>query len=278
MQAVWAFLGRFVGRLAATNITLVGAGVAFYAVLAVFPAISATIAIWSIFADPEVIRSYMQVADDFIPPEAFALLDEQVTALLGGVQRGAGLSAVISIAITLWSARAGVGALVLGLDVIHGVEPRNTIFGFVFGYVLTVALVGVMLIALATVVVVPIVVNVLPFHAVTGWLTSGLPWAAMLLMMLTAIGILYRWGPNTAAARDPIFSWGSVLAALVWGAASFGLTFYIVNFGNYNKVYGSIGAVVALMMWLWVSAISVLLGAALNAEIRATRQKVQANA
>ncbi|MFT3690500.1 YihY/virulence factor BrkB family protein [Paenirhodobacter sp.] len=265
---------RFIARLGATNIMLIAAGVAFYAMLAVFPGISATIAIWSTFADPAVIQSYMEVADDFIPPEAFDLLNEQVQALLAGPRDTIGWATIVSVLITLWSARAGVGALIDGLNVIHGTEHRSTVFGYLFGYVLTVALVGVMLVALATVVIVPIAVNFLPFHALTGWLTSGLPWAAMLLLLMTALGILYRYGPNTPGARDPVLSWGSVLAALVWGAASMGLTFYLANFGNYNKVYGSIGAVIALMMWLYVSTISVLLGAALNAEISATRKEI----
>ena len=277
MQAIGSFLGRLITRLIETQIMLIGAGVAFYAMLAVFPGLSATIAIWSTFADPMVIQSYMQVADAFIPPAAFELLSGQISALLQGPRDTIGWPAILSILITLWSARAGVGALIDGLNLIHGTEHRSTLFGYLFGYVVTVALVGVMLAALATVVIVPVAMNFLPFHRLTGWLATGLPWIGMLLMMLTALGILYRYGPNTPDDRDSLFSWGSVLAAAVWGAASLGLTFYLANFGNYNKVYGSIGAVIALMMWLYVSAVSVLLGAALNAELNATR-KAQKNA
>ncbi|RWR13861.1 YihY/virulence factor BrkB family protein [Sinirhodobacter populi] len=267
-----SFLRRYGARLETTNIMLISAGVAFYAMLAVFPGLTATIAIWSTFADPGVIHSYMEVAHTFIPPEAFALLNNQVTELLSGPRGVIGLPAIISVLVTLWSARAGVGALIEGINLIHGTKPRNTIFGFFFGYLLTIALVGVMLIALATIVIVPLAVTFLPFEAPAAWLTSDLPWVAMLMLMLTALGILYRYGPNDPAARDPMFSFGAILAALVWGAASLGLTFYLTNFGNYNRIYGSIGAVIALMMWLYVSAISVLLGAALNAEIAATRQ------
>ncbi|HEY0212348.1 MAG TPA: YihY/virulence factor BrkB family protein [Paenirhodobacter sp.] len=267
-----SFLRHYGVRLATTNIMLISAGVAFYAMLAVFPGLTATIAIWSTFADPAVIQSYMEVARTFIPPEAFDLLNGQITALLSGPRGVIGIPAIISVLVALWSARAGVGALIEGINLVHGTKPRNTIFGFIFGYFLTVVLVGMMLVALATVVVVPLVVNFLPFHDLTLWMTSGLPWGAMLGLMLTALGILYRYGPHDPAARDPIISYGAVLAALVWGAASFGLTFYLSNFGNYNRVYGSIGAVIALMMWLYVSAVSVLLGAALNAQITTARQ------
>lgn len=267
------FVKRLLRRLAETNITLVAAGVAFYAMLAVFPGLSATISIWSTFADPSVIGSYLEVAQKFIPPEAYEILDGQIMTLLAGPRGTIGVPALISIAVALFSARAGVGALVLGLNVIHGTRPRDTILAYVFGYVLTVALVGVMLLALATVVVVPFAVNFLPFHALTGWLLSGLPWGAMLLLMLSALGILYRYGPNVKTGRrDPILTIGAVVAALVWGAASIGLTYYLTNFGSYNKVYGSIGAVIALLMWLYLSALSVLFGAALNAVIDEIRK------
>ncbi|MBC7146298.1 MAG: YihY/virulence factor BrkB family protein [Thioclava marina] len=261
------------GRLVESNITLVSAGVAFYAMLAIFPGISATIAIWSAFADPAVIHTYLKVASEFIPPEAYALINDQIQSWLIGPRPSIGLGVIISAAVTLFSARAGVAALVLSLNVIHGTKPRATIWSFIMGYLMTVSLVGVMLAALATVVIVPIVVNFLPFHEVTKILLSGLPWGAMILLMFTALGILYRYGPNTEGKRDPILTLGAVLAAAVWSLSSLGLTYYLANFGNYNRVYGSIGAVIALLVWLYLSAFSVLLGAALNAELSAFRKR-----
>lgn len=264
-------IGLF-GRLVESNISLASAGVAFYAMLAIFPGVSATIAIWSAFADPAVIREYLNVAANFIPPSAYALLNDQIQGWLIGPRPSIGLGVFISALVTLLSARAGVAALVLSLNVIHGTQPRATIWSFVMGYLMTIALVGVMLAALATIVIVPFAINFLPFHEYTSILLSGLPWGAMLLLMLTALGILYRYGPNTAPHRDPIFTLGAVLAAAVWGLSSLALTYYLANFGNYNKVYGSIGAVIALLFWLYVSAFSVLLGAAFNAEIAAHRR------
>ncbi|MBD3786337.1 MAG: YihY/virulence factor BrkB family protein [Sphingomonadales bacterium] len=273
MRPLYRFLLGFLDRLASSNISLIAAGVAFYAMLAVFPGLSATIALWSAFADPAVIRTYLAVADDFIPPEAFALLNDQIMALLTGPRAAIGWGTILSAAVALFSARAGVGALIEGLNVIHGTKPRATILSFAFGYLMTIALVTVMLAALATVVIVPVAINVLPFHALSDWMLSGMPWAAMLLLMLSALGILYRYGPNTEGRRDPIVTLGAVLAAVVWGIASLGLTYYLANFGNYNKVYGSIGAVMALLMWLYVSAFSVLLGAALNAELEERKMR-----
>jgi membrane protein len=172
----------------------------------------------------------------------------------------------------LFSARAGVDGLIQGLNVIHGNESRTTIFGFIFGYLMTVVLVGVMLLALATIVAVPVVARVLPFHEATGWLLSGLPWGAMVLLMLTVLGVLYRFAPFKPLRRDPLFSLGAVVATVLWGGASIGLTTYLANFGTYNKVYGSLGAVIALLMWLYLGAFSVLFGAALNAELAERHQ------
>lgn len=265
------FSHSLLDRLLRANISLISAGVAFYAMLAIFPGLSATIAIWSTFADPTVIQNYLTVADDFIPPAAYGILEEQIMALLEGPRGGIGLGTLLSVAVTLLSARAGVGALVLGLNVIHGTRPRATLWSFVFGYGLTIALVGVMLVALATVVVAPIMLNLLPFQTIASQLLTGTPWIGMLLLVLTALGILYRYGPNAAHARDPLLSVGSVMATVVWSIASLGLTYYLANFAGYNRVYGSIGAVIALLMWLYISAFSVLFGAALNAEIASRR-------
>lgn len=273
MRETAKFAVSLFGRLFESNITLVSAGVAFYSMLAIFPGISATIALWSAFADPTVIRTYLNVADDFIPPEAYGLLNEQIQSWLIGPRASIGLGVVLSAAVTLFSARAGVAALVLSLNVIHGTRPRATIWSFIMGYLMTIALVGVMLAAMATVVVVPVVINFLPFHEYSKILLSGLPWAAMLLLMLTALGILYRYGPNTVGKRDPILTLGAVLATALWGLSSIGLTYYLSNFGNYNKIYGSIGAVIALLIWLYLSAFSVLMGAALNAELAAFRKR-----
>lgn len=165
-------------RLQLANIGLISAGVAFYAMLALFPGLTATIAIWSAFADPAVISAYLAVADDFIPPEAFEILQTQILALLNTPHGAFGLGTAVSIVMALFSARAGVGALILGLNVIHGTQPRTTLRSLLTGLAMTLALVGVMLVALATVVVAPLVLNLLPFHTISGWLASGLPWGA----------------------------------------------------------------------------------------------------
>ncbi|MBZ4022075.1 hypothetical protein CKO11_06340 [Rhodobacter sp. TJ_12] len=253
-------------RLTETNIFLISAGVAFYAMLAVFPGLTATISIWSTVADPIVIRDYLEVADNFIPPEAYAILDAQVSGLVNGPRDAVGWGTVISILFALWSARAGVNALIKGLNVIHDSNPRATLASLVFGLAMTAALVGVMLGAMATIVAVPFIVNFLPFHGLLTAALTWFPWLAMIGLMLSVLGVIYRFAPHRPLHRAPFFSLGAVVATLLWGAASLGLTYYLTNFGSYNKVYGSLGAVIALLMWLYLGAFSVLFGAALNVE------------
>jgi len=269
---LWHILWGVMARVDRTSLPLVAAGVAFYAMFGIFPGLTATLAVWSFVADPGVIQTYLEVADDFIPPDAYGVLSNQIETLLNAPRAALGWGTVVSVLIALFSARAGVGALVRALNVIHGTRQRNTLWTLVTGYVMTLALVGVMLAALATVVLVPIALNFVPLGVLNGWLESRLPWAAMLLLVLTALGILYRYGPNTEGHRDPFLTWGAVVATASWALASLAFSYYLSNFTSYNRVYGSIGAVIALLMWLYLSAFSVLLGAALNAELAARRQ------
>ena len=143
-------------------------------------------------------------------------------------------------------------------------------------YVLTLAIVGVVLMGLATIVIVPLAFNFLDYGPLRSWLVSSVPWVAMFAIVMIGIGILYRYGPNVKTPRTPIFTWGSLFAALAWGAASVGFSAYLASFNSYNRIYGSIGAVVALLMWFYLAGFSVMLGALINVELDRHRRFVQA--
>jgi len=247
---------------------LIAAGVAFYALFAVFPGLAAVVALWSMMADPSVIGGYLAVAERFLPREAAALVHSQVQALLTAPKAALGWTTVLSLVIALYSARAGVSALVQGLDVVHRARPRGWVLGYAVDFVLTLALIGALFVALATVVIVPIVLNYVTLGAMEAWLTHILPWAAMFLFVLTCLAILYRFGPNVPGGfRSPFISVGVTFAALAWSGVSIAFSLYLANFNSYNRIYGSIGAVVILMMWLYFSAWAVLVGGAINAEL-----------
>jgi membrane protein len=220
------------------------------------------------FADPNVIAGYLEVAERFLPPEAGQLIHDQVIGLITAPRTALQWTTVLSLGIALYSARAGVSALIQGLDVVHRATPRGWIKHYAVDFLLTLALIGALFVALVTVVVVPIMLNYIRFDTFEAWLTKVLPFGAMFLLVITCLSILYRFGPNVEGGfRSPWITVGVLVAALGWAGVSIGFSVYLANFNAYNAIYGSIGAVIILMMWLYLSVWSVLLGGAINAEL-----------
>lgn len=270
LRAFWDFVVAVGLRVGNGHFGLIAAGVAFFAMFAVFPGLAAAVAVWSIFADPGVIQGYLAVAERFLPPEARTLIHDQVMGLITAPRSALHWTTVVSVVIALYSARAGVSALVQGLDVVHRSRPRGWVKGWAVDFILTVALIGALFVALVTVVVVPVLLSYVRFGTFEAWLTKVLPWGAMFLLVLTCLSILYRFGPNVPGGfRSPWITVGVLVAALSWAGVSIGFSIYLANFNSYNAIYGSIGAVIILMMWLYLSVWAVLLGGAINAELDA---------
>jgi membrane protein len=176
----WQFLVAVSARVGNGHFGLIAAGVAFYAMFAVFPGLAAAVAVWGMFADPSVIEGYLVVAERFLPAEAAALIHEQVIGLITAPKAALQWTTVLSLGIALYSARAGVSALVQGLDVVHRSTPRGWIKGYAVDFLLTLALIGALFVALVTVVVVPILLSYVTFGTFEAWLTKVLPWGCLL--------------------------------------------------------------------------------------------------
>ncbi|EYD71364.1 hypothetical protein Lokhon_03012 [Limimaricola hongkongensis DSM 17492] len=243
---------------------LVAAGVAFYSVFAIFPAIAALIAIFGLVADPEVIKAQLELMREIIPVEAYGLLTEQLNLMVSTRPETLGFATVMSTFVALFSARNGVASLILGLNQIYGRPNRNGVWQLLVAMLLTFSLIAIAVLAMLVVVVAPILLAVLPLGSGTGWALEAVRWIAAFGIVLAGLGVLYRFGPNMRGARGRWITPGAFLVILFWLLASAGFSYYLSNFGNYNEVYGSIGAVVALLMWLFISAWLVLLGAAIN--------------
>lgn len=270
---VWGFVIAVWARVGDGHFGLIAAGVAFYAMFAVFPGLAAAVALWGLVADPGVIAGYLDVAERFLPPDAAALIHDQVMGLITTPSTTLGWATLLSFAIALYSARNGVSALVQGLDVVHRAKPRRWLRGLAVDFILTFALIGALFVALVTVIVVPILLAYVQIGTFEAWLTKVLPWGAMFLFVLTCLAILYRYGPNVGNGfRSPWISAGVLVAALGWAGVSIGFSVYLSNFNSYNAIYGSIGAVIILMVWLYLSVWAVLLGGAVNAELDARRR------
>ena len=268
------FLFAVWGRIGDGRFGLIAAGVAFYAMFAVFPGLAASVAIWSLMADPAIIAEYLAVGERFLPADAATLVHDQVMGLLATPRATLGWATFVSLMIALYSARAGVSALITGLDVVNRAAPRGWIWGWAVEIMLTLALILAILVGLATIVLVPLILEYVNFGRAEVWFLGLLPWFAMFLLVLSCLSILYHFGPNLPAdAGRPWVSVGVVVAALTWSAVSFAFSAYLANFDSYNRIYGSIGAVVALMMWLYLGVWAVLLGGAVNAELTTPRVK-----
>ena len=269
--AVWRATGD-------RHLGLIAAGVAFYAMLAIFPGVAVLIAVWGFLADPAVIEAQMMILRQFVPQDAFSLLNDQVMALIAAHTGTVGWTTALSFGAALWSARAGVAAMIHGLDTIHGVELRGGLGHNLAAMALTLALIGVALVALAAVVVEPIILELVPTGPWTRGLALWVNWGLALAAVVFGITLVYRYGPNREAERAVWVSPGLVLAVLLWAGSSLAFSAYLANFNSYNRVYGSIGAAVALLMWFYISAYAVLLGAAVNAELeRPSRLRIKAS-
>ncbi|WP_374635694.1 YihY/virulence factor BrkB family protein [Paracoccus sp. (in: a-proteobacteria)] len=275
---VWRFILALFDRMDKIHMSLIAAGVAFYAMFAVFPGLAALFALWGLWYDPALIQDYIQASDDFIPEGAGQIIYGQIRSLIAAGPTQLGWTTAISFLIATISARQGVGGLIQGLNAAYGVRSHSTITGFLLAYALTVGIVAVIVLGLATIIVVPLAFNLLPDMPLRSWLIGKLPWMAIFFIVLLVIGIIYRYGPNVKTPRTAIFTWGSLFAALAWAGASYGFSAYLSSFNSYNKIYGSIGAVVALLMWFFLGGFSVLLGALINLELARRRRFIAAKA
>lgn len=273
MQVYQVSIGTWI-RATKAEIGLISAGIAFFGFLAIFPALAAVITIWGFAADPAVVQTQLDLAENYLPKEAFDLLNSQVRRILVTNSSSLGVTTALSTVFALWSARAGVGALVSGINAIHGLPGRNGFRHIVRAFVLTLVLIGLVLSGMTLAVVMPLIISFLPLGKAAAVTLGAANFLLGMLLVMISIALAYRLGPNrqTDNHRTPLFTTGLFIALALWIAVSRGLVFYLGNFADYNQVYGSIGAVVALLMWFYLSAYSVLLGAAVNAELEAKRR------
>lgn len=263
----WDAFKASLAQAGEANLALISAGVAFFAMLSLFPALAALIAVLGLVSDPTVVVAQLEDVRGLLPDDVYDILNTQVTGLVTARADTLGWAGVLSLLVALWSARAGVGAMIIGLNTVYGERNRKAARHYLHALMLTVSLVAVGIVALLTVVVAPIVLAFIPLGPFGNAVADMLRWSVAVGVLFAGVGVLYRFGPNRRAARLSWLSSGAILAVVSWAVISVGFSFYVANFGNYNQVYGSIGAVIAMLVWLWISSFLILFGAALNAQI-----------
>jgi membrane protein len=268
-RTLWHALRHVLRLMDEKNLSLIAAGVAFYGILAVFPGLATVIAIWGVVGDPTAVAIEMAEFKAVIPVDVYTLIDSQLRTLAQTDGLTLGWASVLSFSVAVWSARAGVAALIRGLNAIYDVPNRQGLSHYTRALFLTFSLVGVAVVAIACVVLIPIIMAFVPLGAWYGTVLEVARWAIALVVLMVGFSVIYRLGPNRGKRPSRWVTPGAVFATICWAAASAGFSIYLTNFGAYNEVYGSIGAVIAMLMWLFISAWLVLLGGALNAEIEA---------
>mgnify|MGYP001117751920 CR=1 FL=1 len=265
---------RVKDKLAEDNLTIVAAGVAFYALLAIFPAIGALVATYGIVSDPGQVQQQVAALSGILPQQGMELLQNQLERLSEDTGGALSLGVVAGILFSLGSSTKGMKAFITGLNIVYGEdESRGFISLNITALLLTVGAIIFVVISLGFIVIFPAVLNIFGLSSVAEKLTSLLRWPLLGLFVVMGLGLLYRYAPYRSRPQLKWLSWGAVMATVLWMVVSILFSLYVSYSNTYNETYGSIGAIIILLMWFFISALAVLLGAELNAEMEHQTKK-----
>jgi membrane protein len=264
----WSIAKRVAGNVSEDRLMTEAAAITFYSLLALFPALAALVSIYGLFADPTTISSSLSAGSDIMPGGGMQIITDQVHSLATNSGRALGFGVVLGLVTSLWSANQGTKALFDALNVVyHETEKRSFLLRTAATLACTLAGILFVLVAMAAVIVVPIVLNSMGLGGITDLLLRILRWPVLLVSIAALLACIYRIGPSRESARWRWVTWGGAFAAITWVVGSLAFSWYVSHFGSYNKTYGSLGAAVGFMTWIWLSATVVLVGAELNAEM-----------
>ena len=252
------------------HVGLIAAGVAFYGLLALFPAVTAMMALAGLILEPTQVTAQLETVTELMPQEAAQIVLDQAVAVTGSENTGLGLAFILGLGIAIYSASKGMASLMEGLNIAYEEdESRGFIKRTAVTLVLTLFLVVGLILGLIAALAVP---ALLDYVTLPDWMENLLAlsrWVILALMTVMGLSVLYRFGPARADAEWKWLTPGALLACVIWMIASVGFSIYVSNFGSYNESFGSMAGVIILLMWLWISAYIVILGAELNSEIEA---------
>ncbi|MGE5765320.1 MAG: YihY/virulence factor BrkB family protein [Mycobacterium leprae] len=262
----WQIAKRVRAQVKEDRLMLISAGVAFFSLLAIPPTLLAALSIYGIVTTPQELQQQLSQLTDVLPSDARGIVRGQLQTITAASSSALGWSALIGVLVALWSASGGMGNLIEALNVAYDEEEGR---GFVKRRLLALAFVlgGILMVGAVAVLggLVPALASTLP--SVLPTVVTIAAWLVLALLTMLALTVLYRFGPNRDRPEWGWASWGAVIATVVWVVASLGFFFYVSNFGNYNKTYGAIAGVIIVMLWLLITALAILLGAEINAEM-----------
>jgi membrane protein len=265
---------RVIRELSDDQLSIIAAGVSFYGLLAIFPAIAAFVTLYGLIAEPATVEQQLQSLLEVVPPAAYDILAGQLRAVASQEQTSLSVGLIIGLAMTLWSAMAGIKTVIIALNIAYEEKEQR---GFVrlnlTALLFTLGGMLFMLLSLFAIAAIPALVDLLAVPEPLAGIVLSVRWLAMALLALLALALIYRFGPSRRPARWRWILPGAVLAAVLLLAGSVAFSFYVANFADYNATFGSLGAVVILLMWFFLSGYAVGLGAELNAELERQTQR-----
>ncbi|MDG5815291.1 YihY/virulence factor BrkB family protein [Chitinispirillales bacterium ANBcel5] len=259
---------RVKNQIGEQSLSVIAAGVAFYGFLALFPAVAALISIYGIVITVEQVEQQIRALTEILPEPAQVLIEQQLSQIVAQSPTALGWGMVISILLGLWSANKGTKNLFKGLNIVYEEKKKR---GFLkenaVSLLFTLFLIIIMIISMALIVVFPLVLN---FLELPGWLhtlTAQLRWLLLAILVLFTLSTIYRFAPVRRSPKWKWVSWGAVFSTIVWLIGSALFSFYVSNFGAFNETYGSLGAVVVLLLWFLLTSFIVLIGGEINSEM-----------
>ena len=259
---------RIMDQMDSNHLSITAAGISYFALLAIFPGLAALVSLYGLFSDPMMVQRQLASVKTIIPFEAYAIIENQLHKIASQPETSLSIGFIGGLLLTLFSANRGVMTMIEAMNIVY--EERET-RGFIklnlLSLFYTFVMILTIVISMIIIVIAPAVLAFLPVPGIVEVLVKYLPWPFLAAMIVLLLNFTYCYFPNRRRAKWRWITYGSAVATLVWILASLLFSFYVSNFGDYNKTYGSVGAVVVLMIWFYISAFIVLLGGTLNAEM-----------
>lgn len=258
---------RVKDEIKSDRLSIIAAGVAFYAFLALFPALATIISVWGLFADPAQVQQQLASLQGALPSSAIDILERAATRIAATSPTSLGWGVALSLLLTLWSANKGVKGLLQAINIAYNEDDsRGFLVQNAISLALTLGAVIVTVLAIGLVVVLPAALGAIGLGSVTRWAISVGRWPVLAALVVAGLAVIYRVGPHREDARWRWVTPGSIVATVLWLAASVLFSIYVNNFSSYDETYGSVAAVAIMLLWFFISAFIILIGAEINAE------------
>lgn len=270
----WDIILRVKDQISNDNVSLVAAGVAFYGVLALFPALAALMSLYGLINDPQAVQQQIQSTSDFLPIEAQTLIKEQLISVTTSGESALSFGALVGLGLAIWSASKGMSALITSLNIAYKEEDTRSFFKFT-GLSLGLTIVGIIFVIL-TLFIIALLPSLLEAVGIGEMVQTGLSfarWPLLAAIVMGGLAVLYRYGPCREKPKWEWVSWGAGIATFLWVIGSSAFAIYANDYSTYNQTYGSLGAAVILLMWFWLTAFIVMLGAEFNSELERQTKK-----